>query len=74
MSINPFKRLLALIPAPPLQAGDVVEIADGMATIELPGGGLIRARGDAAVSDRVFVRNGLIEGPAPDLPIEIIEI
>jgi hypothetical protein len=74
MSTNPFKRLLALIPAPPRQVGDVVAIADGVATIALPGGGQIRALGVAAVADRVFVRDGVIEGPAPDLPVEVIEL
>lgn len=71
---NPYKRLLALLPNAPLQVGDVFVFADGVATIALPGGGVAQARGTANVGDRVFFRDGLIEGPAPSLPIEIIDL
>lgn len=74
MSYNPYKRLLALIPNAPLQVGDVVEFNDGVADIEVPGGGIAQARGDTTVGARVFFRDGVIEGPAPDLPVEVIEI
>ena len=40
----------------------------------LPGGGLIRARGSAAIGQKVFVRDDVIEGSAPSLTLEIIEI
>jgi hypothetical protein len=39
-----------------------------------PGGGLIRARGSAAIGQKVFVRDDVIEGGAPSLTLEIIEI
>lgn len=71
---NPFARLLALLPNPPLLVGDVIAVDNGIATIQLPGGGRLQARGDAALGDRVFFRNGVIEGPAPVLPIELIEV
>lgn len=71
---NPYKRLLALIPNPPLQVGEVTDYADGVANIELPGGATAQARGDVSIGDRVFFRDGVIEGPAPDLPVEVIEV
>jgi len=71
---NPYKALKALLGDPPLQVGTVVSIAGGVATIQLPGGGLQQARGAATVNGRVFFRDGVIEGEAPDLPIEQIEI
>lgn len=71
---NPYKLLRDLLPEAPLQVGTVRAVADGVARIELPGGGLLQARGVATVDQRVFVRDGLIEGPAPDLPVEIIEV
>ena len=75
---NPFQQFLALIPDPALQAGVVLAVVNDIATIELPGGGQVRARGpslDATlVGTRVFVRAGVVEGPAPDFPIELIEI
>jgi hypothetical protein len=74
MATNIYKQFLRLIPTDPLQVGDVQSITDGEAVIVLPGGGTIRARGQADVGDRVWVRAGLIEGPAPVLPVEIFEI
>lgn len=74
MSYNPFKRLLDLIPSPPLQIGEVVAYSDGVATIELPGGGISLARGDTTIGAKVYFRDAIIEGPAPDLPVEIIEL
>lgn len=74
MSTNVFKRLKALLPDPLLLVGDVVAYDDGVATIEVPGGAQLQARGEASVGNRVFFRDGVIEGPAPDLPLEVIEV
>lgn len=71
---NAFKRLQALLPKPQLMLGDVVAVVDGIAEIELPGGGRMQARGTAEVGDRVWFRDGVIEGPAPDLPTVFVEI
>ncbi|MDB5777907.1 MAG: hypothetical protein JWP93_272 [Polaromonas sp.] len=71
---NPYTLLRELLPNPALQVGTVVSVAGGVASLELPGGGRAQARGDPTVGTRVFFRNDLIEGPAPNLPIEIIEI
>ena len=45
-----------------LQAGTVVGVGSGVVTVALPGGGLIRARGSAAIGQKVFVRDDVIEG------------
>lgn len=71
---NLYKQFRQLIPDPPLQAGTVVNVGSGVITVVLPGGGLIRARGNAAVGQKVFVRDDAIEGIAPSLTLEIIEI
>ena len=71
---NPYKALLGLLPQRPLQVGTVQSVDAWVAIVELPGGGVIRARGDATVGQRVFVRDGAIEGPAPTLPIELIDV
>lgn len=63
-----------LLPPRVLYVGDVLSVDDGQVVIELPGGGRIRARGEALVGDRVYVRDGVIEGPAPDLPVDVIEV
>lgn len=72
--LNPYAALLALLPERPLLVGTVSAFADGIATVELPGGGLVTARGAATVGQQVFVRDGAIEGTAPTLPVEVIEV
>ncbi len=71
---NLYKQFLDLMPDRALQVGEVTAITDGLAVVQLPGGGQLRARGETTVGQRVFVRDGVIEGPAPALPIEILEI
>lgn len=74
MSFNPYKRLRDIFPSPRLQVGTVVAVGTDAVTIELPDGARTRARGEAAVGTRVYIRDGVIEGPAPDLPIVTIEV
>ena len=71
---NLYHQFLALLPPRPLQVGTVTAVAGQLCTVQLPGGGVLQARGDAAVSDRVFVRDGLIEGLAPALTLVQIEV
>lgn len=75
---NPFRRLLDLLPQSPLQIGDVVAAQpDGTAIISLlAGSGQISARNpnSVGVGIRVFVRGGVIEGAAPELPVINIDI
>lgn len=71
---NLFKRFQKLIPNPPRRVGDVVAYSNGMAEIEEAGGGRALALGDANVGDRVYFRDGVIEGSAPDLTVEFIEV
>lgn len=71
---NPYKALLALLPDPPLQVGTVASVDGGVAVVTMPDGGTLSARGSAAVGARVFVRDGVIEGAAPTLPVEVIEV
>ena len=69
-----YEQFRQLIPDPPLQAGTVIEVGSGVVTVALPGGGRIKARGSAALGQKVFVRDDAIEGIAPSLTLEIIEI
>lgn len=74
MSRNLFVAFRALLPSTPLEVGTVTAVDGAVVTVELPGGGVLQARGAAAVDDRVFVRNGVIEGPAPALSVETIDV
>lgn len=71
---NVFKRLLDLLPANPLQVGQVTDTGSGVSTVELPGGASVVVRGAATIGSKVFIRAGVIEGPAPDLDIETAEV
>jgi len=71
---NLYEQFRQLLPDPPLQAGTVIDVGSGVVTVELPGGGRVRARGHAAIGQPVFVRDGVVEAVAPNLPIEVIEI
>lgn len=64
---NIYREFLDLMPARPLEVGEVTTIDAGVATITLSGGGVLQARGQATVGQRVFVRDGAIEGEAPAL-------
>lgn len=71
---NLFAIFKGLLPQTPLQVGTVLAESNGTVTIELPGGATATARGEAAVGDRVFFRDSLIEGPAPNLPLVSLEL
>lgn len=75
MQTNIYRALLDLLPQDPLLVGTVAAVhTDGTATVQYPGGGTQRVRGDAEAGARVFVQGGLITGPAPDLTTITIEI
>ncbi|WP_404992074.1 hypothetical protein [Cupriavidus pauculus] len=71
---NLYEQFRQLMPDPPLQAGTVISVGSGVVTVVLPGGGLLKARGNANVGQKVFVRDDAVEGIAPSLTLEIIEI
>ena len=71
---NIYRQFLDLLPARPLQVATVLSSSGGASAVELPGGGVLQVRGTAAVGAQVFVRDGVIEGVAPSLTIEVIEV
>lgn len=71
---NLYRQFLDLLPPRPLQVGTVTATDGSTCTIQLPGGGVLQARGEAAVGQQVFVRDGVIEGIAPALTVVTIEI
>ena len=71
---NVYEQFKQLLSGPPLQVGTVSEVGTGVVTVQLPGGGTVKARGSASMGTRVFVRDGVLEAAAPNLSLEIIEI
>ena len=72
--VNLFRQFEKLLPARPLLIGTVqAASADGL-MVELMSGAQVRARGEAAVGERVFVRDGAVEGPPPAMPVIYVEV
>ena len=71
---NLYQQFRALLHEPPLQVGTVIEVTGGVVTMQLPGGGLLKARGNAQVGLQVFVRDAVVEAIAPNLTLELIDI
>ena len=77
MSTNLYRALRELISEPPLQVALVVSVSPGTgeSLVEWPGGSQQRVRGtQVSTGGRVFVRNGVIEGAAPSLTLETIDV
>jgi hypothetical protein len=74
---NLWKQFNDLLPASPrLLATVSVLHSDGSATVILISNGVLRVRSKSgvAVGDRVFVRDGEIEGSAPTLTAMTLEV
>jgi len=73
---NLYQEFNALAIEHPLQIGTVTKISNGIATIQLPSGEEITARGASSnlLNNTVFVKGDVIDGSAPSLPMSIIEI
>lgn len=71
---NPYRELLDLLPSQRLDVGEVTDVAGQLVAVELADGGVLQARGVATVGQRVFVRDGVIEGLAPALTYVASEV
>ncbi len=71
---NLFSVFKELIPSDPLLVGTVTQSFGDTHQVTMLGGGIMMARGKANVNDKVFVRGDVIEGTAPSLTLELIEI
>ena len=71
--MNPFKQLIRLLPTYPLRVGEVISVDVGTAVVEEAGGGRETVRGEATIGQIVYFRQGVIEGEAPDLPLESVD-
>lgn len=75
-STNLYRALREILPEAPLLVATVVAInTDSTSTVEYPGGSQQRVRGTGVAAGLpVFVRNGVIEGAAPELTAVTIEV
>lgn len=68
---NLFLQLKELLSPGRVQIATVVYCANGSTIVELPGAGRVRVRGEAAVGAKVFIQDGVVQGPAPALPVYV---
>lgn len=71
---NQYRTLRDLLAPGVLQIGVVTRVNDGQIGVQLPGGAIVHARGNASISDRVYIKDAVIQGLAPDLPTVTGEI
>ena len=71
---NLYTLFKSILPNTPLQIGTVTAVTSGGVYVDLPTGGKLLVRGVATVGNRVFVRDGVIEGIAPNLTVEVIDV
>jgi hypothetical protein len=72
---NLFAELRDLLQPGPVQVGTVSSYTNGLATITLPGGGVIVAKASSATAgQQVFVQDGVVQGQAANLTLELIDI
>lgn len=71
---NLYSVFKSLLPDTPLLIGTVESSNGDVHTVRLIDNGTLVVRGVSTVGARVFVRDGVIEGDAPDLEQLVIEI
>lgn len=78
MALGSFwQRFLDILPAPARYIATVVDSPSaGRYTVQLPGGAVVSVKGAAGYSAaaKVFITNGVIDGLAPSLTVEEIEV
>ncbi len=70
-TVNPWKRFIGLLPGGVRTVGMVKSInsTTGMSEVELRTGTRVTVRGvDVPVNSKAYIADGVITGPAPNLP------
>lgn len=75
MSTNIYRALRELLPDPALLVATVSANYTTETLVTFPGGAQQRVRGSGyTVGSKVFIRAGVIEGQAPSLTVETIDV
>lgn len=74
--MNPWTQFLDLLPKTPRMVGTVISHVGELHYIQLPDGSQITATNQTAVPNgsSVFVKDGVIEGTAPSLPVVPMDV
>ena len=74
-TINFWRKFKNIFPDSPTIFGKVTAIAAGRSTVQTPAGGILTALGDSVpVGQNAYVKDGVIQGQAPQLPHYDIEV
>lgn len=73
MATNLFVRFKKLVQPKPQRIGTVLSVVGTSVVIEESGGGTARLIGEATVGQKVYFRDDLIVGIAPNLTIVTVE-
>jgi hypothetical protein len=72
---NLWSNFQSLIPKAPLLVGEVIGVnSNGTCSVTMPGGGNMRVIGASTVGKKVFIKDGVIQGEAPDLDYYELEV
>ena len=72
---NIFAKFQQLIPSSPTVVGTVSHLhTNGTCSVTMPGDGTMRVIGEVAVGKKVFIKEGVVQGEAPDLPFYELEV
>ena len=74
MNTNPYRALLALLPEPVTDVGEIIAVHAGGCTVQILSGDQVEARGAGSIGDLVYLRDGAIQGPAPVIDTVEIEV
>ena len=71
-----WNRFKSLLPSSPVLVGTVTTLhGNGTCTVTMPGGGTVRVVGESvATGKKVFIKDGIVQGEAPDLPYYELEV
>ena len=72
--MNIYKKLMEVFRPEALDVGTVIDAGDDGVLVRLLTGGTLRVRGAAGIGSHVYIRGGVIEGPAPDVEGVVIEV
>ncbi|EIU7171574.1 hypothetical protein [Pseudomonas aeruginosa] len=76
-TVNPWRRFIGLLPGGARTVGEVIDVDEGAGTcrVRLRNNVVIAARGTAVSAGQMaFISDGLVTGPAPQLPQFDIEV
>jgi hypothetical protein len=78
MSLGSFwRRFIDILPKDPRYVATVLSYeGSGVYRLQLPGSAVVTGRGAAgySVASKVFLSGGVVQGPAPTLTVEVIDV